>query len=179
MSFLVSNNRLIIIFGQEGVGKSTTVRALAPRIPWSARIDGADLAAVNPWSLDEARLHLLWQNVADLAANYWAAGFKNFVGASFLDNLQHYEAFRSHLELDAEIYLVQLCAAKPTRDQRRIDRPKITSSEWRDHVDFVCPEDETIATETGQYRFLRIDNDDLSVEDTLVVIHEWAPELFE
>lgn len=172
-------NRLILIIGQEGVGKSTTVQALAPQIPWSARIDGADLARVNPWSLDDLRLNLLWKNVADLTKNYWAAGFRNFVGASFLSNLDQYNAFRGHLEAAADTYIIQLCAAKPTRDRRRIERSKPSTKKWRDHVDSVDPEDFTITEGAGAYRHLRIDNDAFTVEDTIQKIRDWAPELFE
>lgn len=175
----VSANRLILIGGQEGSGKSTTLRALAPQVPWSARIDAEDLSYVNPWSLDDLRLNLLWENVADLAWNYWNAGFRNFVAGSFISNLDHYTAFRGHLNADAETYLIHLCAGKPTRDQRRIDRSKPSTKEWRDHVDTVDPEDTTLAIGDGSYRYLRIDNDGLSVEETIAIVREWAPELFD
>lgn len=175
----MSRNRLILIVGQEGAGKSTTLRALAPQIPWSAAIDGADLARVNPWSLDELRLNLLWKNVADLTTNYWAAGFRNFVGGSFLSNLNHYNAFRGYLAAEADTYIIQLCAGKQARDKRRIERSKPSTKEWRDHVDQVDPEDLTFATEAGPYRYLRIDNDDASVDETIRRMRDWAPELFE
>ena len=174
----MSGNRLILIDGQEGAGKSTTVRALAPQIPWSARIDAEDLSYVNPWSLDEPALNLLWRNVADLATNYWVAGFRNFVGASFVSNLDQYNQFCAYLDAEVDAYVIQLCASKAVRDRRRIERPKSSTKEWRDHVDQVDPEDFTIAAGDGQYRFLRIDNDDLTVDDTIRIIRNWAPELF-
>lgn len=175
----MSKNRLILIDGQEGAGKSTTVRALAPHIPWSARIDAEDLSYVNPWSLDELRLNLLWKNVADLARNYWAAGFRNFVGASFLSNLDHYNTFRAYLNAEADVYVIQLCAGKAVRDKRRIERPKPSTKEWRDHVDQVDPEDVTFAAGAGPYRFLRIDNDAITIDETISRIRDWAPALFQ
>lgn len=174
----MTNGNLVLIVGQEGAGKSTTLRALGPQIPWSARLDGADIAAVNPWSLDDLRLNLLWKNVADLTKNYWAAGFHNVVAGSFLSNLDHYHAFRKHLSAEANTYVIQLCAGKPVRDKRRIQRSKPSTQEWRDHVDRVDPEDTTFASTQGDYRYLRIDNDGLTVEETVALIREWAPELF-
>lgn len=173
------DNRMIIVVGQEGVGKSTTIRSLAPEVPWSAQIDGADLARVNPWSLDELRLKLLWKNVASLALNYWEAGFRSFVSGSFLSNLEQYSAFRMHLDSEVDTYIIQLCAEKQIRDRRRIERLKPSTKEWRDHVDLVDPEDFTLAEGAESYRFLRIDNDDFSVEESIQLIRVWAPELFE
>jgi len=135
------NETLVILVGQEGAGKSTTLRALAPTVPWSARIDAEDLSYVNPWGLDDLRLHLLLKNVADLTKNYWAAGFRNMIAGSFLNNIDHYHAFRQHLHAEATTYLIQLCAMKPVRDRRRIERLKPSTAEWRDHVDLIDPED--------------------------------------
>jgi len=169
---------LILVVGQEGAGKSTTVRALAPAIPWSARIDAEDIADVNPWSMDEAFLRLLWKNVADLTRNYWAAGYRNVVAGSFLSNIDHYTAFREILDAPANAYVIQLCAGKAVRDQRRIERSKPSTQEWRDHVDRVDPEDLTFANTDGDFRYLRHDNDGIDIPETVERVRRWAPELF-
>ncbi len=70
----MTDSNLIIIEGQEGAGKSTTVRALVKAIPGSAQIDAEDVGEVNPWQMDDAYLRMLWQNVADLTRNFWSAG---------------------------------------------------------------------------------------------------------
>ncbi len=175
----MTSENLILVVGQEGAGKSTTVRALAPEIPWSARIDAEDLSYVNPWGLDELRLNLLWKNVADLTKNYWQAGFRNMVAGSFLSNIDHYHAFRDHLDADANTYLIHLCAGTSVRDTRRIERLKPTTKEWREHVDRVDSEDTTFAESQGDYRYLRIDNDGLTVAETIDRVRDWAPGLFE
>lgn len=68
------DDNLVIVVGQEGAGKSTTVRALVEATPWSAQIDAEDVGTVNPWQMDDAFLRLLWKNVADLTRNFWSAG---------------------------------------------------------------------------------------------------------
>ncbi|MEJ7838266.1 MAG: hypothetical protein WKF81_05575 [Thermomicrobiales bacterium] len=61
----MAESNLIIIVGQEGAGKSTTIRALLDATPSSAQIDAEDVGQVNPWQFDESFLHLLRANVAD------------------------------------------------------------------------------------------------------------------
>src|SRR5262249_60790041 len=65
--------RLIIISGEEGAGKSTIVRALLPSTPYGARIDAEDIAQTNPCPMDDTFFDLLRRNVADLVENFWAA----------------------------------------------------------------------------------------------------------
>ena len=80
-------------------------------------------------------MELLWRNVAVLVRNYWAAGYRNVIAGSFFDELPEYLRFRPLLPPDVRIYLVHICASKEVRDQRRIERPKSTSKEWRDWID--------------------------------------------
>jgi hypothetical protein len=172
-------NNLVILVGQEGAGKSTTVRALMNATPTSAQIDAEDVAQVNPWQMDDAFLQMLWKNVACLTRNFWEAGYRTVIAGSFLSNIGHYNAFRKVLPDDAHVYVVQLCAGKPTRDIRRIERPKESTQEWRDMVDRVDPEDMTFAAAQGDFRFLRIDNDGRNISVTIDLIRAWAPELYE
>lgn len=169
---------LLMITGQEGAGKSTTVRVLGQATPSSARIDAEDVGETNPWNMDDAYLQLLWKNVADLTRNFWDAGYRTVVAGSFANTIDEYRAFRKILNRDANIYIVQLCAGKPVRDIRRIERGKPTSEEWRDMVDRADPEDSTFAATNEDYRFLRIDNDGIAVTETVQRIQAWAPELY-
>ncbi len=169
---------LLMITGQEGAGKSTTIQALVSETPSSARIDAEDVGDTNPWNMDDSYLQLLWKNVADLTRNFWDAGYRTVVAGSFANSIDQYRAFRGILNRDANVYVVQLCAGKPVRDVRRIERGKPTSEEWRDMVDRVDPEDTTFATTNGDYRVLRIDNDGIAVTETVQRIQAWAPELY-
>lgn len=180
MSDASHRNNLLILVGQEGSGKSTTVRALLKETPSSAQIDAEDVVQLNPHGeMDSPFLQLMWKNVACLTRNFWEAGYRTVLAGSFLSNLGHYNDFRRVFPDDANIYVVQLCAGKPTRDVRRAERSKQSTKEWWDMVDRVDPEDTTFAAAQDDFRFLRIDNDGRNVSETIGLIRAWAPELSE
>jgi len=174
----VSQSNLIIIVGQEGSGKSTTVRALLEVTPQGAQIDAEDVGTVNPWQMDDAFIRLLHANVADLTHNFWDAGYQNVIAGSFMSTYGHYQQFRDQLARDANVYIIHLCATKQTRDVRRIERDKETSEEWRDMVDLANPEDSTLQNQDGCYRYIRIDNDALTVADTVATVRRAIPEVY-
>lgn len=170
---------MVIVTGQEGAGKSTLVRALLPHTPRGARIDAEDLGQVNPWVMDDAFGELLRANVAALAENFWRAGYRTVLAGSFLDDHAEYLRFRPLVDTDAHMYVVQLCAAKPVRDLRRVRRSKPSSPQWRDRVDLACPEDASLAAAPGaDYRYLRIDNDAETVAESVRRIAAAFPEVF-
>ncbi len=76
------------------------------------------------------------------------------------------------------IQLVHLCASKAVRDQRRIDRAKPSTKASRDQVDDICPEDTTLQDNQQGYRYIKIQNDGLSVDQTVEAIKSAIPELY-
>lgn len=171
-------SNLITVVGQEGSGKSTTVRALLGVTPWSAQIDAEDIGTVNPWRMDDAFIRLLHANVAALTRNFWEAGYQNVIAGSFMSNSSDYLAFRARLAHEANVYIVHLCATKQTRDDRRIAREKPTSPEWRDKVDRADPEDSTLRRLDADYRYVRIDNDAMTVTETVLAVQRAIPEVY-
>lgn len=170
---------LIIIVGQEGVGKSTLVRALLPKTNPGAQIDAEDIGQVNPFKFDSHFKHLLWKNVSTLIKNYWSAGLTTVIAGSFLNNYEDYREFRAYLPEEVSIYLVHLCASKSVRDERRIGRSKPSTKEWRDWVDKNYPEDNSLQSVTADYHYIRIDNSDLSINEAICLIMEAIPEIYE
>ena len=169
---------MIIITGQEGAGKTTIVPALLPYVQPGAAFDAEDLGQVNPWHWDDAFKNLLWDNVAALVRNFWQAGYATVIAGSFLNEYADYVQFRPRLEGDAGIYLVQLCASKSVRDQRRIARSKPSSQEWRDELDRWYPEDTTLRDAAAGYEYVPIDTSSLSVAQTVDQIRRVLPEVF-
>ena len=172
------SNNLILVEGQEGVGKSTILRALLPHTPHAARIDGEDLAHLNPCKMGADFMQLLWQNMAALIKNFWAAGYSTVVAGSSIDSHSDYVQFRQELPSDMNLYLVHLCASKAVRDQRRIERVKASTKEWRDWIDNAYPEDTTFEENRQDYRYVQVRSDGLSIDDTLAVIREAIPEVY-
>jgi ABC-type cobalamin/Fe3+-siderophores transport system ATPase subunit len=162
---------LVVVVGQEGVGKSTVIRGLTSAMVRGAVLDGEDVGQVQPWVYDEAFRDLHRRNVAALVRNFWEAGYPTVVAGSFLAEHSEYVAFRPLLPVDADVTVVQLLARKDVRDARRASRAKATTQEWRDMVDQVDVQDETFRAadaETGSgYRFVAVDTSDMSVLDTV------------
>ena len=162
---------LVVVVGQEGVGKSTVVRGLKSALVRGAVLDAEDVGQVQPWVYDEAFRDLHRRNVAALVRNFWEAGYLTVVAGSFLADHREYEAFRPLLPVDADVTVVQLLARKHVRDARRSSRAKSTTQEWRDMVDRVDDEDETLRAAAARadvgYRFLAVDTSDLSALETV------------
>lgn len=76
------------------------------------------------------------------------------------------------------MYLVHLCAAKPVRDQRRIDRSKPSTKEWRDWLDERYPEDASLWSTDADYRYIRVENDHLSLDETISQVTAAIPEIY-
>jgi ribose 1,5-bisphosphokinase PhnN len=175
----VNDRRLVIVMGAEGAGKSTTVRALLPLTPSGARIDAEDLGDLNPLRMDDAFFALLRQNVAALVQGFWAGGYSNVVAGSFLRSHDDYQDFRSLLTGDFSVHVVNLCAEKPVRDQRRIARSKPSTKEWRDSIDATHGEDTSFETADADYTYLRIENSGLSVQETIEHVRQGIPEIYQ
>lgn len=170
---------LIIITGQEGAGKSTIVRSLLPHTPCAAQIDAEDVGQTNPWEMSEDFILLLWKNVSTLMNNFWDSGFSTVLAASFLSTYEEYKRFQKFIPVDTSVFIIQLCASKQTRDRRRINRSKPTCSEWRDDLDNRFPEDTTIASALDNYRYIGIENGNLTVRSTIDLIKKRIPEIYE
>jgi hypothetical protein len=174
----IRGQRLIIISGEEGAGKSTIVRALLPSTPYGARIDAEDIGQTNPCPMDDTFFDLLRRNVAGLVENFWAAGYVNVIAGSFLRRYSDYVSFRQLLSRPPAVFLVDLLVDRDVRDHRRITRAKQTTQEWRDIVDQI-PEDLTIRQAAGaDYRYVGIDTTDLDVAGTVQRIKGAIPEIY-
>ncbi|MFJ5771674.1 AAA family ATPase [Psychrobacillus sp. NPDC093180] len=76
-------NKIYIISGPAGVGKSTTAKSLAEQFVQSAYIEGDSInhmvvgGYLPPWKSEES-LALVWENIADLSINFVKAN-KNVI----------------------------------------------------------------------------------------------------
>jgi hypothetical protein len=170
--------RLILIWGQEGAGKTTIIRALLPLTPRGARIDAEDLGQVNPCLYDDAFWRLLRANVAALARNYWAAGFENVIAGSFFTTRDDFLRFRELVPEVGEVYMIQLLVRADERQHRRLTRAKQTTREWRDRVDQLDTGDTTIAANHDGYRYLAVESTQLTPAQTVAAIIREFPGIY-
>lgn len=172
---------LILITGEEGAGKSTVMSALLPQTPEGAKVDAEDVGQVNPFDFGPAFLRLLWANVVAVMTNFWEFGYSTVISGSLLDGDTHssFQEFRAQVPRQVRIYVVCLSANQQVRDQRRINRAKPSSQDWRDQVDTSYPADDTSLRDNAQdYRYVRIDNSFQEVADTVAAIKAAIPEIY-
>ncbi|MEJ3747932.1 hypothetical protein WEI85_32165 [Actinomycetes bacterium KLBMP 9797] len=171
-------DRLVLVTGEEGAGKSTVIRALLPHTPYGARIDAEDIGQTNPCPMDDEFFDLLRRNVAGLVERFWTAGYVNVIAGSFLRGYPDYLAFRRLLTRSPAVFLVELLVDKDVREHRRVTRAKRTTQEWRDRVDRI-PEDRTMRQATdADYRYVGVDTTVLDVAETVRRIKDAIPEVY-
>lgn len=116
-----------------------------------------------------------------MITNYWTAGYSTVITGSLLNGDTHasFQKFRNRLPDDVCIHLVHLTASKQVRDQRRIDRAKPSSKQWRDRVDASYPTDDTsLRDNASDYRYIPVDSSTQSLADTIAVITQAIPEIY-
>ncbi|MDB4978250.1 MAG: hypothetical protein JWM56_436 [Candidatus Peribacteria bacterium] len=170
---------LLIITGQEGTGKSTLCRILLKHTVNAASFGAEDVGQTNPWEMNAEFMELLWSNVICLIRNFLKAGFSTVIAASFIHTYENFRAFKRRFPDDMDIYIVHLCADRAVRDARRISRSKPTHEAWREEMEKSHPEDMTLKDHLADYRYIRIDNTDLSAEETVIEIMRSIPELYQ
>jgi len=169
---------LIIVAGQQGVGKSTIVRALLKETYNGARIDCTDIGHVNPWEYDVAFLKLVQKNVVSLIKNFWDAGYQNVIVESPFDYYEEYVEFRRSLPESINVYMAHLCASKEVRDVRRINRSEPSTKENRDLIDSCYPEEQKLQSANSDYLYMKVQNENLTIEETMAKITEAIPEIY-
>jgi len=168
---------LIIIFGQEGAGKTTIISTLPEYIPNSAGVDGEDLLNVNPWAWNEKNKKLLWENVIDTTRNFWDFGYNPVITGSFFNYYSEFQEFKRKIPEAKNIMVIQLCADKEVRDRRRRERQKEYQKETSDWVDKNYPEDQEFKEKFNEVTHLRIDSSKQKIEQTIAIILEYLDRL--
>jgi hypothetical protein len=131
------SNKLILINGLGGSGKTTCGRLLSERIDSCAYFDSDMLTIVNPFEFGEDLIELGLRNAASLISNFFAAGYKAVVMSSGTGS-QRYTDYLINLILSPDrVYWIWLAASKTERDKRRLTRRRDGADDpkWLDYVD--------------------------------------------
>ncbi len=119
-------NKLYLITGPAGVGKSTVSKALANNLEKSALIEGDDLynivknGYISPWK-DGNKLDLMWDNILYLINNFLKEGFN--VVFNYIINETKLEMLKNKFK-EYDIKFVVLLVDEETLLKRDKERPE-------------------------------------------------------
>ena len=119
-------NKLYLITGPAGVGKSTVSKSLANKIEKSALIEGDDLynivknGYISPWK-DGNKLDLMWDNATYLINNFLKEGFD--VIFNYIINENKLELLKNKFK-QYEIKFIVLLVDEETILKRDKERPE-------------------------------------------------------
>lgn len=119
-------NKLYLITGPAGVGKSTISKMLANKIEKSALIEGDDLynivknGYISPWK-DGNKLDLMWDNILYLINNFLKEGFN--VVFNYIINETKLEMLKNKFK-EYDIKFVVLLVDEETLLKRDKERPE-------------------------------------------------------
>lgn len=113
-------NRLVLIGGQEGAGKTSLIKALGKVTLGSAAVDAEGVGQVNLCLYDDAFFVLLRRNIAWLVDRYWQAGYSTVITGSLFWSYTDYRYFKIALTTAHEPYVVNLLVASEVRQQRHL-----------------------------------------------------------
>ncbi|MEM7033696.1 MAG: hypothetical protein AAF629_29390 [Chloroflexota bacterium] len=154
-------NKLIIIGGLSGSGKSTVGSLLSEALSPSAWIDSDDLVKVSPWIYGEQLLKLGVENAVALAKNFWRAGYSQVVLSGGPPSQRELDLLITQIHTNCHILYIWLDVNKTTRDKRRIARSRDTADkvEFLDAVDAVMTDPGKLTIPNGTYFRLQIDDE--------------------
>ncbi len=173
--------KLLIVFGDEGAGKSTFAKRIVPHLKNGASFDAENILQVNPFEFNSQFIELGIANSLDLIHNFFEAGYERVVAGSFINTREQFDTFKSQLKYDSEIYVLQLVADKSIRDNRRLNREKPTNQEQMDWMDKTWPTSSSLKEMAGDgvYTFFKLDNGGQTIEQGIETVKQNLSGFFE
>jgi thymidylate kinase len=173
--------KLLIICGQEGVGKSTLIKSLVEHLHHGAVIDAEDLVQVNPWEQNEKFENLVLDNAACIVNNFFKYNYERVVVGSVVRNRKELDLFKTKLTSQPEIYILNLIVSPEILDKRRKQREKEPfTKEFLDWLKTSAPQDATLKEDSeGNYTYIEINNSNFSVEETIRHLKNTTQNFFE
>ena len=135
-------NKIIIVSGQAGVGKTTTAKLLLSNIDKSAYVEADSLAVVSPFIFNDDLVVLCLNNALSVISNYFTAGYSTVIFSGFLGKQSQLDYLINGIKDKSDIYLVWLEAQKEVRQNRKKERNRDESDQekWLNFVDGLASE---------------------------------------
>ena len=121
---MVEENRIVLICGQSGAGKSTSSRALFDRLETAALLNGSNLATVEPFVWGDKLDDLCIRNAAAVTRNMFDAGFSQVVLSGIGRTQQLVDEFLALLGRRVTCCYFSLVAETSERTRRRLARAR-------------------------------------------------------
>jgi hypothetical protein len=152
-------NKLIIVSGCCGAGKETTGRLLLSALEPSAWIDIKSLGRISPWGYEEKLILLSIENAADLADNFFRAGYCQVIFSGGIHSQEELGTLMSLIHTDCRVIYVWLDVDKMIRDKRRIARARdpADNPEHLDYIDSLIKDPGKLLIPNGAYYRIQID----------------------
>ncbi|MEK7093656.1 MAG: hypothetical protein AAB927_04195 [Patescibacteria group bacterium] len=172
--------KLLIVCGQEGVGKSTLIKSLVKHLHHGAVIDTEDLLQVNPWKRDDEFESLAFDNAASMVNNFFKYNYEQVVAGSVVRNRRELDLLKTKLASQPETYILNLVVSQDILDRRRKQREREPfTEEFIDWLKTSAPQDSTLReANDGSYAYIEINNGELSVEETIKRLKDGIPRFF-
>lgn len=133
--------RIILLSGFGGAGKSTVGEQLQERLASCARIEADDLILIKPFLIGEAMGRIKTKNVITVTQNFIAENFEHILIIGYVWSQRELDEIAKHFQTTRyEVHMFWLHASKEVRYSRVKSRDKNTDSEsWLDKVEGTVP----------------------------------------
>lgn len=148
--------KIILINGQGGTGKSSVAKLLSQELKSSAYIDVDSLVITNPWEFGDESDNLAVKNAISLIHNFSSANFQNIIISGLTRNQQLLDSFLSQLNKEIDILFVWLSADEKIRLSRKEIRNR-DSADTKEHFEFIdklYPNIDSIEIKNGKSIFI-------------------------
>lgn len=148
--------KIILINGQGGVGKSSVAKSLLLELENSAYIDVDFLSSVNPFEFGGKLDDLIRKNTIDLINNFSDTGYQNIIISGLVRNQKLLDKFTEQLSKKVDILFVWLRANRDVRISRKEDRSRDNADkeEYLDFLDKLMPDIDSIEIKSGKSIFI-------------------------
>ena len=110
--------KIILISGPIGCGKTTTARKLYEALDSASLIEADGLVKYKPWSMDDQSLKVKSANCNALIKTYLDEGIDNVVCEGYVQNQFELEALEEIFKSNAKIYVFWLELSREERQRR-------------------------------------------------------------
>src|SRR3989344_4391879 len=148
--------KIILVNGQAGAGKSSVAKLLSQELKNSAYINVDSLVSTNPWEFGDESDSLAIKNAISLIHNFSSANFQNIIISGLTRNQQLLDSFLSQLNSETHVLFVWLKADRKVRLARKEsrDRDGADKKEHFELVDKLYPDIDSVNIKNGKSIFI-------------------------